>query len=245
MRQDRAIGWPRSGPMKRFRALQRPRLQSDREMAAARSNLGGCSAVGRASGDHLDEADGRSSNKSSGRPGMLNKTLAFALLLCLAFAGTERPAEAAMITGGTDIDLNNGYQCVEVGGGYTTQGSVIELVAVLGRLQPAMELLSRSDPRYRVGDQRPGRHHESELHGHRRLVPRLARGVEQMHRRGEPAVGGPWRGYCIGVPASVPGPRSRLRDEWSSVDDQHVQQEFDPALRDQIIDRLRLSAGEP
>lgn len=56
---------------------------------------------------------------------MLNKTLAFALLLCLAFAGTERPAEAAMITGGTDIDLNNGYQCVEVGGGYTTQGSVM------------------------------------------------------------------------------------------------------------------------
>jgi Ricin-type beta-trefoil lectin domain len=54
---------------------------------------------------------------------MLHRTLRFLLPLLVAAIGHS--AQSAMITGGTDIHLNNGYQCVEVAGGFTKAGTEI------------------------------------------------------------------------------------------------------------------------
>jgi Ricin-type beta-trefoil lectin domain len=50
----------------------------------------------------------------------------FRFLLPLLVAAIGHSAQSAMITGGKDINLNNGYQCVEVAGGYTKAGTKIQ-----------------------------------------------------------------------------------------------------------------------
>jgi hypothetical protein len=55
---------------------------------------------------------------------MLGRIVALGAFLLLTVGGAR--AQAAMITGGTDINVNNGYQCVEVAGGGTKPGTAIQ-----------------------------------------------------------------------------------------------------------------------